>query len=857
MKKSAPCYTEQQLLRQQELISDVCRLFIGNGETDDMLVQSLRIAGEFLGLSQVMLHNYQQQTLFCQYEWFDKKTLARSKRGIPQKLEDSETRIMEALARRDIACYIIDKANREDIISRYGLDSAPYLLLPVFCEDNFWGLLTFSQGGDFTPWSAPAISLGETVAAILSLALSRRSREDHLLDSLIGAQQAADQASQAKVDFLSRMSHEMRTPLNAVIGMTDIALASKDAEKREYCLNRIDNASKHLLHVINDILDMSKIEVSQLALALEEFDFEQTLMDVAGVVSSLAEEKRQDLIINLDDNVPRSLIGDELRIGQVIINLLINAIKFTPDGGVIKLNAARIAEKGDYQLLQVEVADNGIGIPEAQLARLFTSFEQVDGGIARKYGGTGLGLTICKHIVNLMGGDIRVSSDINQGSTFIFTMKLQKGRRQTERRLAGNISRSELRILAVDDCADIREYFLHIMAALGLPCDVAVSGAEALAMIEDRRGEPYNVFFVDWQMPGMDGIELSKKIRALTGYATAIIMISGAPWSEMEQQAVAAGVSLFIPKPLFPSTLINGINECLGVAAKDKAAAKKAVLEGGYNFKNHYLLLAEDMPANREIIHVLLADTQINIDNAENGRQALDMFSQNPQKYSIILMDMNMPEMDGYETTRAIRALPGIYGQNIPIIAMSANVFGGADVEKCLEADVNAYAGKPIEVKRLLDILAGYLQPKGSPFPAAEKKDDSYKPISYSHREDYPAGDYSGFMPQIDVEDGLSRVMQNKMLYFTLLHNFSGRALAGELIAHIRNNDYKQTEQKAHAIKGMAANLGLGELLAIIGDIEGHAKMEVSSIALISELDKSMARTLSSIEQLLEGEGIK
>ena len=582
-----PGHTKQRLLLQQELIIDISRLFIGNSETDAMIARALQMTGEFLELGRVTLLYYQQRSLNCQYEWYDQNRPAASKLGGVRPLTDTEVQDIEALAERGVACYNLDEADREDIISRYGLDAVTCLFLTVFCEDNFWGLLEFDRCADYTPWTAADICLGKTVAALLSLALSRHSREDHLQKSLNEAKQAADQASQAKADFLSRMSHEMRTPMNAIIGMTDIALSSKDMDKMEYCLNKIDNASRHLLNVINDILDMSKLETSKLKLSLDEFDFEQALMGIIDVIRSLAEEKRQDLIISIDSRIPRSLIGDELRIGQVIINLLTNAIKFTQNGGVIKLSVSQIAEEEDWHTLQAEITDNGIGISEAQQARLFTSFEQGDGSFARKYGGTGLGLAICKHIVNLMDGDIRVKSTINQGSTFIFTMKLQKGKRQLEQRLSGIIDRGEI-----------------------------------------------------------------------------------------EQ--------------------------------------------------------------------------------------------------------------------------------------------------------------------------------------TAEKKDDSYKPILYNHQQERePAETYAGFLPLIDVISGLNRVMNNKTLYFTLLNNFSGRALADEMIAHIKNKDHKQTEHKAVAIRSMAASLGLNELQRVLDDIEGHAKMEVSSIALIDKLEEIITETLCSIKRLLEGEGIK
>ena len=529
----------------------------------------------------------------------------------------------------------------------------------------------------------------------------------HAITELVKAKEMAEQASRAKGDFLSRMSHEMRTPMNAVIGMTNIAKGSKDPQRIEYCLDKIEGASKHLLGVINDILDMSKIEANKFELSCQEFDFERMLINVTNIVNFRVEEKKQNLIINLDKNFPPSIIGDELRLTQVITNLLTNAVKFTQEGGTVTLGVNKLLDSGENVTLRIEVADNGIGISTEQQARLFTSFEQADGGIARKYGGTGLGLAISKRIVELMEGRIWLESQLGSGSKFIFTIKVKKGRGEPHGKLL--LSREDVRILAVDDSLEVREYFSHIMEIFDLPCDVAASGFEALDKLSSSP-KPYNIFFVDWQMPGMNGIELTRKIKEITKDNAIIIMISVAEWSEIESEAIAAGVNRFVSKPLFPSVLVDSINGCLIAAPGDKSFAGAAAGDA-CNYKGHTFLIAEDVDINREIIMAILEETEVSIDFAENGLEAVTLFEADPGRYSLILMDVQMPEMDGYQATREIRSLNCPEAGAIPILAMTANVFR-EDIESCIQAGMNDHIGKPVDTGELYKKLALHLPSK-------------------------------------------------------------------------------------------------------------------------------------------------
>jgi len=532
----------------------------------------------------------------------------------------------------------------------------------------------------------------------------------------------AEIASKSKSNFLANMSHEMRTPMNAIIGMTVIGKKADDINQKNHALNKIGDASSHLLGVINDVLDMAKIEANRLELSPVEYNFEQMLQKVLAVINFRVDEKHQQLTLNIDSNIPRFLIGDEQRLSQVITNLLSNAVKFTPEGGEISLDAFLVCETDGICELRIEVKDSGIGISPDKHERLFSAFEQADSGTSRQYGGTGLGLAISKHIVEFMDGNIRVESDLGKGAKFIFTVKTRRSNKSPISMLAPGVNWKNVRILAVDDMADTRDQFVKLFGQLEMNCDVAADGYEACRIIEERG--VYDIYFIDWRMPGMDGIELTRKIKeSMADKPSVVIMITAMDWQQIKEEALQAGVNKCLLKPLMSSMIIDCVNESLGIP--DFHKEDNTVKNG--EFRDRNLLVAEDVEINREILIALLGDTGLLIECAENGEEAIKMIKAAPEKYDIVFMDVQMPVMNGYEATRRIRAFEasqhekngstsfiasetGRYPrQRIPIVALTANVFK-SDIEDCLAAGMDDHLGKPLDIDKVIEKLRAYLK---------------------------------------------------------------------------------------------------------------------------------------------------
>jgi len=502
------------------------------------------------------------------------------------------------------------------------------------------------------------------------------------------------------------MSHEIRTPLNAIIGMTTIGISAADLEKKDYSLNKINDASIHLLGIINDILDMSKIEANKYTLSNATFRLEEMVHRVINVINFRVEQKHQKLTVHIDPNTPYYLIGDDQRLAQVITNLLSNAVKFTAEEGSIHLEIMVEDEKDDMCTLLVVVSDTGIGISKEQQSRMFMSFEQAEASTSRRFGGTGLGLVISKTIVEMMGGDIWIESELGDGSVISFTVRLGFERNEHKKELVPRGNVDDIKLLISDDDMVTRVFFEELSYVTSITCDIASSGEDALSKIEET--PDYNMFFVAGTLSDMTGIELARKIKSNNPNSKIVLIVSGVDWEEQRENALEAGVAAHISKPLFNSAVIDCVNEQL---FSDNLPSDTSDKNDQPDFEGHTILLVEDVDINREIVMALLEPTKLSIDSAVNGINAIEVFSANPEKYELIFMDLQMPEMDGITATENIRALDIQHAKDIPIVAMTANAFQ-EDIDNCLAAGMNGHLGKPLSYDMVIATLEKYLHGK-------------------------------------------------------------------------------------------------------------------------------------------------
>ena len=525
-------------------------------------------------------------------------------------------------------------------------------------------------------------------------------------EALSVALEAAEDASKAKTIFLSNMSHEIRTPMNAIVGLNNIALNDPETpEKTKDYLEKMGASANHLLGLINDILDMSRIESGRMTIKSEEFSFPKMIENISTIIGGQCREKGLDYECRVEGNTDDYYIGDETKIRQVIINILGNAVKFTPEGGKVTFNVERTATLSGYQTLQFKIKDTGIGMSEEYLPKLFDTFSQEDSSATNRYGSTGLGMAITKNLVELMNGTIGVESEKGKGTEFTVSIPLGESDRGGAFDDDGfEIHPGDMTVLVIDDDPIAREHAQLVLGQVGIHCETAGSGPEAIEMVKLRqtRMEPYNLIIVDWKMPEMDGLETTREIRKIVDHDTAIIILTSYNWDEIADEAREAGVDTFVAKPLFAASVMD---EFKAAFKSRKALGTKEV-----DLSGKRLLLAEDVDINAEIMVMVLSMRDIKVDRVENGRLAVEAFeSSEPGHYDGILMDMRMPEMDGLEATRVIRALDREDAKAIPIIALTANAFD-EDVQRSMQAGLNAHLSKPVQPEDLFATLEQFLK---------------------------------------------------------------------------------------------------------------------------------------------------
>jgi PAS domain S-box-containing protein len=615
-------------------------------------------------------------------------------------------------------------------------------------------------------------------------------------------------ASKAKSEFLANMSHEIRTPMNAIVGLTHLGLTSDEPDRLRDYLAKIDLAAKSLLQIINDILDFSKIEADKVQLENTRFDLYAVLDNLSSLVNLPAAEKSLELLFAIEPGLPSELIGDPLRLGQVLLNLTSNAIKFTERGQIV-VRVSMISADSETARLCFEIIDTGIGITEEQSRRLFVPFSQADNSTTRRYGGTGLGLAICGRLVDLMDGEIDVESEPGVGSRFFFSALFGLPAKAINP-VSAPASLRGMRVLVVDDNPTAVSILQVYLKSFGFHVDAVGSGEAALHQIQVSAHRPYQLVLMDWQMPGMDGVEATQRLRGLTRpEPLVIIMITAYGREEVERRAREAGCDGYLVKPVNPSLLLDSIMQAFGFEASIGVGLSLPEPQAEPLLAGRRVLLVEDNEINQQVALELLERAGAIADLAVNGAEAVRQIGE--EHYDLVLMDMQMPVMDGLEATRLIRLLPGPV-RSTPIVAMTANAMA-EDRQRCLDAGMDDHIGKPVDVRKLHEVLARWTGRHAQPAEVPRAPDD------------------------IDFDEAIRRLADSRSLWERAAKRYLETPLAADSIGEsIVAGERALARRIAHNLKGVAATLGLFGLSRFAGSVEhdladGHTPLAGVAVA--------------------------
>ncbi len=661
------------------------------------------------------------------------------------------------------------------------------------------------------------------------------------------AKSQAEAASQTKDLFLANMSHEIRTPMNAIIGLSHLCLQTSMSWKQQDYLQKIHGSAKSLLGILNDILDISKIEAGKMEIERTIFDLEEVMGNLATIVGNRSQEKGLEFLMQTDPGVPNLLIGDPLRLSQVLINLAGNAVKFTEKGEVmVRVELAR--ETSDEVILRFTVKDTGIGMTQKEIGRLFRPFTQADSSITRKFGGTGLGLTISKRFVEMMGGRIWVESTPGAGSNFIFVARFQKTRKQSNINQSAINDLRGLRVLAVDDSENSLKILKGYLESFALDVAIASNGRDGLSLVQraNEEGNPFGLVIVDWKMPEMDGMEFARKLREIeySSFRPKVLLIFTSSPDEMLQKLDNQVVDGVLAKPLQQSKLLDAVSKVSGRSVL--SSGKYRIINAQLNpelisqIRGARLLLVEDNEINRQVAQELLEGFGIDVTTAENGAEAIELV--NEAQFDGVLMDMQMPVMDGVTATRQIRKNP--LHAKLPVIALTANVMVSQQNE-FLDAGITDHIGKPIDPDRLVATLAKWVRPS-----------TPSKAVTVVHAVKDSAPELIPDLPGINVAESVRRIGGNAALYLALLDKFrvNHRDFATSFRDALKAGDRITAERLAHTLKGLAGTLGAETLQKAAETLEASFKDAASGKidpALVP-VEREIAAFTAAIDKVLE-----